>query len=192
MMCYELTPPHKTYNPALPRTLRGYLIAGPLHWHAGQLLHHLHDQTLAVCAPHHHGIRLRSRRHGAFHPRDFLRAGEKGCDHRQPDRHRFYQNRRYDHRSRSKKIEETGARAPVPILYYIYYLTTVKGLPKVDGVLDYPESRERVHVELTDAARAELEGILSAIPGIISLESPPQPEKKTYCRKCAYMEFCWV
>lgn len=90
---------------------------------------------------------------------------------------------------KSRKLERAHR---YQLLYYIYYLMTVKGLPKVDGVLDYPESRERVHVELTDAARIELEEILSAIPGIISLPSPPQPEKKTYCRKCAYMEFCWV
>lgn len=90
---------------------------------------------------------------------------------------------------KSKKLERAHR---YQLLYYIYYLTTVKGLPKVDGILDYPESRERVHVELTDAARAGLEEILSAIPGIIRLESPPQPEKKTYCQKCAYMEFCWV
>ncbi|HNX17323.1 MAG TPA: CRISPR-associated protein Cas4 [Methanoregula sp.] len=90
---------------------------------------------------------------------------------------------------KSKKMERAHR---YQLLYYIYYLATVKGLPKVDGILDYPESRERVHVELTSASRVELEGILSAIPEIICLESPPPPEKKTYCRKCAYMEFCWV
>ena len=46
---------------------------------------------------------------------------------------------------KSKKLERAHR---YQLLYYIYYLMTVKGLPKVDGVLDYPESRERVHVEL--------------------------------------------
>jgi len=90
---------------------------------------------------------------------------------------------------KSKKLERAHR---YQLLYYIYYLTTVKGIQNVDGILDYPESRERVHITLTDAARFELEKILSAIPGILRLDTPPPPEKKTYCRKCAYMEFCWV
>jgi CRISPR-associated exonuclease Cas4 len=105
---------------------------------------------------------------------DFIKTGEKITVHEV---------------KKSRKLERAHR---FQLLYYIYYLTTVKGLADVDGILDYPESRERVHVELTSTARAELEEILSAIPGIIGLESPPEPEKKPYCRNCAYMEFCWV
>lgn len=106
-----LPPSHKPYLPPHPRSARGTLSARPLHRNAGQLLLHLQNQALAFLAPHHHGALLRPRRHGAVHPRHELRAGEKGRDHRRPDRDRLHQKGGRDHGPRSEEVKETGEGA---------------------------------------------------------------------------------
>ncbi len=78
------------------------------------------------------------------------------------------------------------------LYYYLYYLAKVKGIPHVDGILDYPASRERVALTLTEDICQEIELVLQRIQEILKLPLPPDPEKKFYCRKCAYFEFCWV
>jgi len=90
---------------------------------------------------------------------------------------------------KSKKLEEAHR---YQVYYYIYYLQTVLGIPDVDGMLDYPELRKRERLTLTDEIRADLEQTLRTIGEIVALRHPPPPVKKTYCKKCAYFEFCWV
>lgn len=90
---------------------------------------------------------------------------------------------------KSKKLERAHY---FQLLYYIYYLKRVKGIENVSGEIDYPEQRETKAVELTEQAGKELEEIMQHIPKILALDSPPVPEKKKYCRKCSYFEFCQV
>jgi len=90
---------------------------------------------------------------------------------------------------KSKKLEEAHR---YQVYYYIYYLQVVLGIPDVDGMLDYPEIRKREHLTLTDEIRENLEWILREIGEIVVLRQPPPPVKKTYCKKCAYFELCWV
>ena len=90
---------------------------------------------------------------------------------------------------KSKKLERAHY---FQLLYYIYYLKRIKGIENVSGEIDYPEQRETKAVELTEQAGKELEEIMQNIPKILALDSPPMPEKKKYCRKCSYFEFCQV
>jgi CRISPR-associated exonuclease Cas4 len=90
---------------------------------------------------------------------------------------------------KSKKLEEAHR---YQVYYYINYLQAVLGIPDVDGVLDYPLIRKREHLMLTDDIRLELEEILRGIHETVSLPYPPPPVRKTYCKNCAYYEFCWV
>ena len=78
------------------------------------------------------------------------------------------------------------------MLYYLYYLKHEKGIENVEGIINYPLKRKIVKVELTPEKELELQNILQKIKEIISLPKPPKPEKKKYCRKCAYFEFCWA
>lgn len=90
---------------------------------------------------------------------------------------------------KSKKLERAHY---FQLLYYIYYLKRIKGIENVSGEIDYPEQRETKRVELTEDAEKELLAIMQNTTRVIALDNPPSPEKKTYCRKCSYFEFCRV
>jgi len=88
---------------------------------------------------------------------------------------------------KSSKLEE-----PVryQLLYYLYYLKK-KGIHAI-GYITYPKERKRERIVLTHQKENEIAKILKEIPKIVSLEHPPPPIKKGYCKSCSYYEFCWV
>ena len=77
------------------------------------------------------------------------------------------------------------------LLYYIYYLRRLKGIDRVEGRIDYPKQRKTVRIELTENNEKELLEVLSRIKTVLSMKNPPKPERKKYCRKCSYFDFCW-
>ena len=78
------------------------------------------------------------------------------------------------------------------LYYYMYYLKRVKGIDDVIGELNYPKMREKVYLSLDRNVEMELEMIMKEIEQIVSLPSPPHPERKRICRKCSYYDLCWV
>jgi CRISPR-associated exonuclease Cas4 len=88
---------------------------------------------------------------------------------------------------KSKKMERSHI---FQLLYYLYDLK-LKGIP-AEGVINYPLLRRTESLQLTSENQRELETVLEAIREIVGLKNPPKPEKKNYCRKCSYFEFCWV
>lgn len=77
----------------------------------------------------------------------------------------------------------------IQILYYLYYLKHV-GIEK-RGVLNYPKMRKREEILLTPDAEKEVESALVRVKEILEMDKPPQLQRKPYCTKCAYYEFCW-
>lgn len=77
----------------------------------------------------------------------------------------------------------------IQLLYYLYYLKHL-GIEK-RGVINYPKMREREEVILTDEAEKEVESALIKIKQILEMNIPPELQRKSYCTKCAYYEFCW-
>src|SRR3712207_7726869 len=49
-------------------------------------------------------------------------------------------------------------------------------------------SKQKVEVELTEMDRKNLEKILSGIEKIMNSSIPPDLEKKSICKKCAYFD----
>jgi len=88
---------------------------------------------------------------------------------------------------KSSKLEE-----PVKwqLYYYLYYLKN-KGI-KAKGILVYPKEKKRKELVLTKEIENEIIKILKEIPKIVSLQNPPKPIKKPYCKRCSYYEFCWI
>jgi len=78
------------------------------------------------------------------------------------------------------------------LLYYLYYLSELKGVTEVEGEIDYPLLRKREKVELTAEWKAELRTILEGIRAVVAQPRPPKPTYLRICRRCAYFEFCWV
>ncbi|GAB6101731.1 CRISPR-associated protein Cas4 [Thermococcus atlanticus] len=88
---------------------------------------------------------------------------------------------------KSSKLEEP---ARWQLKYYLYYLR--RAGVKARGVVAYPKEGRRETVELSDEDAETLENAFDEIKRVISLEHPPEAEKKPYCRKCSYRDFCWV
>ncbi|HPU43434.1 MAG TPA: CRISPR-associated protein Cas4 [Dictyoglomaceae bacterium] len=87
----------------------------------------------------------------------------------------------------SNKLEKPNR---MQILYYLYYLKKL-GIQK-KGVLNYPKQKRREIVELTPVEEKKIEDAIKRIEEIIKMETPPPVEKKKYCKRCAYYEFCFV
>lgn len=77
----------------------------------------------------------------------------------------------------------------IQLLYYLYYLEKL-GIKK-KGVIHYPKMKKKEEIELTDEARLKVEDALVKVKQILDRETPPPIEEKSYCRKCAYFEFCF-
>jgi len=89
-----------------------------------------------------------------------------------------------------KKSSRLKEPARWQLKYYLYLLRKAGVVAR--GVLSFPREGVREEVELTDEDVAKIEGLLKEIERIISSETPPSAERKPYCRRCAYRDFCWV
>lgn len=74
--------------------------------------------------------------------------------------------------------------------YYLYFLKQLGVV--ATGEIDYPLLRSVEKICLSDADESSMRGILLDIQKIIDLETAPDMNKKSFCRKCAYYEFCFV
>lgn len=89
---------------------------------------------------------------------------------------------------KSSKIEKAHE---YQLLYYLFCLKK-KGIKIVKGKINYPKLREIKFVLLTSEKEHRLINILKDIEEILSLQSPPDQEKKRMCHKCSYYEYCWI
>ncbi|WP_459202218.1 CRISPR-associated protein Cas4 [Methanococcus sp. CF] len=88
-----------------------------------------------------------------------------------------------------KKTDKMEKSDIFQVLYYIYYLKN-QNIPAI-GFINYPSKNKILKVELNNKNTSELEQIIEKIHKIIDSDVPVKPEKKTYCKKCAYFEFCF-
>lgn len=59
------------------------------------------------------------------------------------------------------------------------------------GELRFPKEKIREEVVLDEATEAALENAKRDILRIVYLDKPPEPKKGSFCRNCAYAEYCW-
>lgn len=89
-----------------------------------------------------------------------------------------------------KKSSRFVQSATMQLAYYLWRLKQM-GL-EAKGELLIPKERKRIPVELTEELEQKLEEAFQEIEQIISKATPPSPVRITFCRNCAYREFCWV
>jgi CRISPR-associated exonuclease Cas4 len=89
-----------------------------------------------------------------------------------------------------KKSSKLPQPVKFQLLYYLWYMKNNKGI-FAEGIITYPTEKKVERVILTQDIEKEIQNIINDIKRIISLSQPPPPEKKRYCRKCSYFEFCW-
>jgi len=90
-----------------------------------------------------------------------------------------------------KKSSKLPESVKFQLLYYLWYLKNFKGII-TEGLITYPIEKKVEKIVLTSEFEREITKILTDIKQIVSLPQPPKPEKKRYCRKCSYFEFCWI
>lgn len=87
-----------------------------------------------------------------------------------------------------KKSSKAAHRGKVQLLFYLYRLKE-RGV-EAKGMLFYPEERKREPVELTSEEENKIVKLIGEIEELISKEKPPPFHKISYCKKCAFKEFC--
>lgn len=89
-----------------------------------------------------------------------------------------------------KKSSRYRKSSTFQLLYYLYSLSKM-GI-EAKGELLYPQEKRKESVELTDKNIEELENAIVGIRNLARQPIPPQPEKISFCKKCAYREYCWA
>lgn len=74
------------------------------------------------------------------------------------------------------------------MLYYLYLLKR-RGVRK-KGLLSYPKEKHTVEVHLDEKGEQEVRRALADIHRILNGKIP-SVQKKSYCGKCAYKDFCF-
>lgn len=89
-----------------------------------------------------------------------------------------------------KKSSRFLESARFQLLYYLDVLRNMGVIAK--GELVFPEERDKETVEWTPEKKAELDKAVEEIRRIARLPMPPEPKKISFCKKCAYREYCWA
>lgn len=101
----------------------------------------------------------------------------------------------YDHKTKIiHEIKKSDKMEEIHIWQVKYYISVLeeKGIKGVKGKLDYPKLRQTVDVELSEEDSRELIEIKRAIKRILEMEIPPAVIDKSFCKKCAYYDLCYV
>lgn len=89
-----------------------------------------------------------------------------------------------------KKTESLEESHLFQLLYYLYVLRK-RGI-EAKGSLRYPNQRKVKRIELTEERKQRLKDVLEEIQAIVDQASPPPLEKKPYCTKCSYYQYCFA
>jgi len=90
------------------------------------------------------------------------------------------------------EVKKSSRFLPATRLQLGYYLWRLheEGL-KASGEILVPKERKREVVEITPELKSEVERIVAIIEALFREPAPPPAEKIPFCKKCAYVEFCW-
>ena len=74
--------------------------------------------------------------------------------------------------------------------YYMYVLKK-NGTEGVTGILEYPAIRKTQNISLTETDILKIEQYIGQIEMITRNEHAPDRIKKSKCKNCSYLDFCW-
>ena len=120
-----------------------------------------------------------------------------------PRRHQKYReldlgNLKIDHYDPRENLVREVKKSPklehAHVAQVKYYLRALerRGVQGARGLIEYPSQRRSTQVELTAADRHEIDRWETEVRRICELPHCPPLEKKTYCRNCAFRDFCYV
>jgi CRISPR-associated exonuclease Cas4 len=76
------------------------------------------------------------------------------------------------------------------VLYYLWYLRK-KGISNSSAIITYPKERRKEEIRISASEESTIENVLSDIKQIVKKNTPPQPTRKPYCKRCSYYHLCW-
>jgi CRISPR-associated exonuclease Cas4 len=88
-----------------------------------------------------------------------------------------------------KKSSKYRQSARMQLAFYLRELKT-RGI-EAKGELRFPKEKIREEIVLDEAVEAELDKAQREILRILYLAAPPTPKKISFCKNCAYAEYCW-
>lgn len=74
---------------------------------------------------------------------------------------------------------------------YALLLEKERGIKIPLGFLDYYQVKQRIPFLIKDEDKEEVLDILSKVKKLLEEEKEPKKEKKSFCKRCGYNEFCW-
>ncbi|HDD44136.1 MAG TPA: CRISPR-associated protein Cas4 [Candidatus Desulfofervidus auxilii] len=89
-----------------------------------------------------------------------------------------------------KKSSKGHHAAKMQLVFYLYQLKQYGISAK--GELLIPKEKKKFKIELTQELEDELKQTFLSIKKTINQTQPPLPKKSSFCRNCAYKDFCWV
>jgi len=93
-----------------------------------------------------------------------------------------------------REVKKSSKLEHVHIAQVQYYLYRIKqaGVGNATGIIEYPKQRKTTKVLLTQETENEVRGWLTAIQQIVNRLTCPDLIKKSYCRNCAFRDFCFI
>ncbi len=88
-----------------------------------------------------------------------------------------------------KKSSRSLDASRLQLAHYLYSLEKEGIL--AEGRLLFPQERRREEVLLDDSLRQSLDRAYEEIQSIGESSRPPELRKNSWCRNCAYREWCW-
>lgn len=111
-----------------------------------------------------------------------LHLGHSKIDHYDPNKRLVREVKK------SPKLEHAHV---AQVQYYLYALEQ-RGIPDASGLIEYPKQRKTTTVNLTADIRKDIQLWESEIKRIVNQSNCPELVKKSYCKTCAFYEFCYI
>ena len=89
-----------------------------------------------------------------------------------------------------KRSDKMEAAHEWQLKYYIYVFER-NGIEGCTGLLEYPTQRDTKKVILTDEDRKVIQAAEQDIISLIGADSCPDKKKRSLCRSCSYLDFCY-
>lgn len=95
------------------------------------------------------------------------------------------------HETKSSKVEKVQHRYQV--LFYLYYLHEVLGLPISSAMIHYPQIKKKVSVSWGEEWKVEIEKMVEEMKAVFEQPLPPDlhPNRKL-CNECSYFYVCYA
>ena len=92
----------------------------------------------------------------------------------------------------TKKSDKLEKAHIAQVKFYLYILEK-NGVEAPSGILEYPKLKQKLTIPaLSEEDKTEIETWIKETYHILTQEQCPERIKKSYCKTCAYFDFCYI